>query len=1098
MPLHKCLQVDNPKVLVLGSGALTIGQGGEFDYSGNQALLAIEEENISTVVINPNIATVQTNSSPNRKVYLYPLTKEWIRKVIEIERPHAIIGGFGGQSALNCLLELEEENILSEFNVTNLGTSSNSINITEDRDLFLKALEEIDIFAPKGAAVNSLSEALQEVESIGFPVIVRAAFALGGLGSGFASNNEELIEIVERALLSSPQVLIESSLRGWKEIEYEVMRDREGNCICICNMENFDPLGVHTGDSIVIAPSQTLSDSEYQLLRNTSIKIADKLEIIGECNVQFALDPYSKNFYVIEVNARLSRSSALASKASGYPIAFVAAKVVLGYHLLEISNPVTGNTSAFYEPSFDYISVKVPKWNFEKFPEILPEIDSTMKSVGEIMSIGRNFREAFQKAMRMVLESGVGLKQSMHSLDIDDVLKIVKKPTDKRVFAIFEMFYRGFKIEDVHEESRIDKWFLTELYEIFKLESSFVSKLTQRASENESAVSYIDEVFSKIPKEEWVSYKRGGFSEKQLVGLALEKSNFKKLENEFSRLSLIARKYRLSHDVRPCVKMIDTSSAEHPSSTNYLYMTYWGSQNDIEGYSKESSIIVLGGGAYRIGSSVEFDWCTVGCSEEISKQGYQSVMINCNPGTVSTDFNMSDKLYFEELTLERVLDIYDFENSKGVVVSMGGQRPNTLAGPLAESGVQILGHSAKTINSTEDRNLFSSILDKIGVMQPRFSSTTSEDEINKFVSEVGFPILVRPSFVLSGTAMNIATNEEELRDHVSKAAGFSNERPILLSEFIEGAREIEVDGVAKQGELIVSVIGEHLEDAGVHSGDATLLLPPQTVTREEVKVVKETVTKMISELKLNGPFNIQFLLKRGELKVIECNSRASRSFPFSSKVSGLNLAKIATDVAIGNDVEPIGFDTFSLKRSGVKASMFSFKRLSGSVPLLGVEMFSTGEVGCIDKNFYSALLLAFESTGISKAKKGILISSGTAKHKDSILKLIDYLKKFNLPIYGTSGTYKHLKSNGEEVLLAPWPGEAPEDSINLIKTGKVDLVINIPKSYQRLELTRGAKIRNAAVQNSCTLLTNIKKVEAYVKAYRYTELSGFSVKEMGD
>lgn len=1090
MPLHDVLKKEKKKILLLGSGALSIGQAGEFDYSGTQGLKAILEEDIEVIVVNPNIATVQTNPRPNSKVYLYPVNAHWVSEIIKLERPDAIVAGFGGQTALNCVIELERLGILKEYNVTNLGTSIDTLKLTEDRDLFAQVMTEIGIPTPPSFAETTVEGALAAAKKIGYPIILRASFALGGLGSGFAHNESQLKELAEKAFVNSSQVLIEKSLQGFKEIEYEVMRDSFGNVITICNMENFDPLGVHTGDSIVIVPSQTLSNDEYQMLRDASIRIVNRLGVVGECNVQLALDPFSEQFYVIEVNARLSRSSALASKASGYPIAYIAAKVVLGFSLLELKNPVTTTTSAFFEPSLDYVILKIPKWDLSKFPGVSTKLGTAMKSIGEIMSIGRTFPEALQKAVRMILESGVGLKKVFEDISDKDLAILITTPNDKRMLMVVEAFRREISVESIYQSTKIDRWFLEEIKELCEIEKEIinVAKKTMSAFPDLDPVAYLEKFSMSLGKKDWKRFKRYGFSDEQIALFALQ---VKKVANDFlttfelQKSSLIIRQYRLSLGIKPSIKKIDTTSAEYPTPSNYLYMSYEGEECDVEsiGTNDEKAVIVIGSGTYRIGSSVEFDWCAVTCSEVIRQNGFKSILINCNPETVSTDYNSSDRLYFEELSLERILDIVDYESPEGVIVSMGGQVPNNLAFGLALSQVKILGHSAEAIHNAENRNVFSNIINNEGIDQPRFKTAFGLKEIGEFIDEVGFPILVRPSYVLSGTAMKVASSREELEDDVKNAYAISEGQAILLTEYLEDAREVELDGVAQKGKVIISVVSEHLENAGIHSGDATHLLPPQTLTSETIAKIKLAGEKIIHGLNLNGPFNIQFLLKNDKIKVIECNSRASRSFPFVSKVTGINLAKIATEVFLGKKLVPLTFDEKSLKIFGVKAPMFSFKRLEGADPTLGVEMASTGEVGCIANNFADAFMLSLEATGIQRAQKGILISSGREVDKLKFISIIPILKKWNIPLFATEGTARHLSQHGLTVKTVPWPNQNDWSVIDLIREKKVDMVINVPKSYRREELTNGMLIRKEAIKNACSLITNSELAITYFTSF---------------
>ena len=1098
MPLNtKFLNLGRPpKILILGSGGLSIGQAGEFDYSGTQAIKALLEENIEVIVVNPNIATVQTNPIPGVKVYLYPVEPHWVEKVIEIERPHGIMAGFGGQTALNCMIALHDQGILNRYHIVNCGTSVQTLKVTEDRDLFAKKMREIDIPIPPSHAATTVQESLTAAASIGYPVIVRAAFALGGLGSGFACNQEELVKLVEPALASSPQVLIEKSLKGWKEVEYEVMRDCEGNIITICNMENFDPLGIHTGDSIVVCPSQTLSDDEYQILRNAAQKIVSAFEIIGECNVQYALDPHSHQFYVIEINARLSRSSALASKASGYPIAYVAAKVVLGYDLLELKNPVTGITFAYYEPALDYVTIKVPRWDLQKFKGASRRLGSTMKSVGEIMSIGRSFEEALQKAVRMVSESGQGISSFTSRLSREEELsEELHSPTDTRLYAVFQAFRSGWDIDKVHRLTDIDRWFLSKVREIAHGEKA-IQSLADNIPEKMSADIFIEGALRKLTPSALRKYKSLGFGDEQIAALLLGARASKNKETPLPiklsdrmilAASLTVRKFRKNLGIIPVIKKIDTTAGEYPSPSNYLYMSYVGLFNDPLTDDFKPPALVLGSGAYRIGTSVEFDWCAVSCSQKLLKEGWRSVILNCNPETVSTDYNSSDRLYFDEMTLERILDICDFERPKGVIACMGGQLPNKLAKPLAQSGVRLLGHSPHTIDMAEDRSKFSALLDTLKIDQPRWVEACAESEITRFVDTVGFPVLVRPSYVLSGAAMRVAYDKASLDEFLAAAGDVSQDHPIVISEFILGAREIELDGVARNGEIITAIVCEHVENAGVHSGDATLVVPPQRLYVETVRRVRGAAKAIAQGLQLNGPFNIQFLAKNNQIKVIECNARASRSFPFVSKVAGINLAEISTDVIIGKSPQFKLVSQDHLPFVGVKAPMFSFTRLTGADPILGVEMASTGEVGCIGRTFDEALLLSLEAAKCRRPIKGILVSAGPEHEKMKFLESAIYFEKIGLPLFATEGTAKFLSQHGIHATALSWPGEIPAkdglpDALEVIKSGKVDLVINVPKILDHTELTRGALIRRTAVQFGCSLLTNMETTNAFVQA----------------
>lgn len=1068
------------KVVVLGSGGLSIGQAGEFDYSGTQAVKALLEENLEVIIINPNIATVQTNPEEGTKVYLYPVTAEWVEKVFEIEKPQAIVAGFGGQTGLNCLLDLEDQGILKKHGVINLGTPADTLRMTEDRDLFAQEMDKIGIPTPPSAACDTLKEAITAANDIGYPVICRAAYALGGLGSGFADNDDELTALVEAALANSPQVLIEKSLKGWKEVEYEVMRDAEGNVITICNMENFDPLGIHTGDSIVVCPSQSLSDDEYQLLRNASRKMINALGVHGECNTQFALSPDSLEYYIIEVNARLSRSSALASKASGYPIAYIAAKVVLGYDLLELKNPVTGVTCAFFEPALDYVTIKVPRWDLSKFKGANRELGSTMKSVGEIMSIGRTFPEAIQKAVRMVTEVGQGLSFFNNKMDEKDLLAGLENPTDTRLYQVLQAFRQGYDIDFVHNATKIDKWFLFNLIEIIKTENQ-IKEICKGSSSDDEIISRLNDQ----DEETWRKWKQNGFSDEQIANVAVtgvHGSTNGYGDSKIIELSLRLREIRLCKGVAPVVKKIDTTAAEYPSPSNYLYMSYGGSHHDELPKNDKKGAIVLGGGSYRIGTSVEFDWCAVSCSRKLQEAGWRSIIVNCNPETVSTDYNSSDSLYFEELTLERVLDIQDFEKAEGAIASMGGQLPNKLALPLSSAGLKLLGHSPKTIDSAEDRSKFSALLDELGIDQPKWIAARSMDELGDFIDDVGFPVLVRPSYVLSGAAMKVAYDKESLDRFLGAAADISVDHPVVISEFLMGAREIEVDGVAKNGEIVTFIVSEHIENAGIHSGDATTVVPAQKLYVETVRQVKKAARLIALGLDLNGPFNIQFLAKNNHIKVIECNARAARSFPFISKTVGMNLAEVATDVMIGKEPKLDRHLEDELPHVGIKAAMFSFTRLRGADPVTGVEMASTGEVGCIGNNFDEALLLSLEAAKVRPPKKGVLVSAGSEDNKLKFLESAAHLKKIGIPLYATEGTAKYLNDHGFEVTSLAWPDESENNVIKAIKDGLVDFVVNLPKNSLKSELTSGTRIRQAAVTFDCPLLTDMEKATAYIRA----------------
>lgn len=1072
-----------PRVLLLGSGGLSIGQAGEFDYSGTQAIKALREEGCEVVVVNPNIATVQTNPEPGLTVYLYPVEPEWVEKVIAAEKPDAIVAGFGGQTALNCLIALHDRGALAEHGVLNLGTPVTTLRMTEDRDDFARKMREIGMPVPPSHAATTLREAERAADQIGYPVIVRAAYALGGLGSGFASNRQELAALVVPALANSPQVLVEKSLKGWKEVEYEVMRDGEGNIITICNMENFDPLGIHTGDSIVVCPSQTLSDDEYQILRNAARKIVEACGIVGECNVQYALDPFGHEFHVIEINARLSRSSALASKASGYPIAYVAAKVVLGHDLLGLKNPVTGITYAYLEPALDYVAIKVPRWDLGKFRGASRKLGSTMKSVGEVMSIGRSFAEAIQKAVRMVTETGQGLGAFRVDGRTDSELAgALASPTDMRLYDVVNALRRQWSIEEVHALTAIDKWFLARLREVTDLEKVIEAFAASSSAQGPSVdADLVRNALSGVDEVMWRKWKTAGFADEQIAALVLG-TDAAESGTRIQKASHAVRGLRRHLGVIPVVKKIDTTAGEYPSPSNYLYMSYGGMFDDPLPDDGKTPIVVLGSGAYRIGTSVEFDWCAVSCSRELQEAGYRSVIINCNPETVSTDYNSSDRLYFEEMTLERLLDIAESEKPMGVVVSMGGQLPNRLALPLAESGIRLLGHSPETIDMAENRSLFSALLDRLGIDQPRWVAATSQVEVDRFIDEVGFPVLVRPSYVLSGAAMRVAYDRDSLDKSLVFAVDISKEHPVVVSEFLVGAREIELDGVAKDGEILTSVVSEHVENAGVHSGDATMVVPAQNLYVETVRRVRAAGRLIAGGLNLNGPFNIQFLARQNHIKVIECNARAARSFPFVSKVIGLNLADVATAVFIGHEPRMYRLAEDDLPHVGVKAPMFSFTRLAGADPVLGVEMVSTGEVGCIGRDFHEALLLSLEAAKCRRPAKGVLVSAGPEHEKMKFLDCAAYFARMALPIYATEGTATFLEQHGIKATRLAWPGEGADDVLGAIREGKVDLVINIPKNLQRREMSHGARIRQVAVQFGCSLITNMETTEAFAQA----------------
>ena len=1057
------------KVLVLGSGALKIGQAGEFDYSGSQALKALREEGIETVLINPNIATVQTSEGVADKVYFLPVTPFFVEKVIDRERPDGILLSFGGQTALNCGVEIYRSGVLEKYGVNVLGTPVQTIIDTEDREAFAERMEEIDIKIIKSNAVNTVEEAAAAAAELGYPVILRAAFALGGLGSGFCDNEEQLRELAEKSFSYSPQVLVEKSLKGWKEIEFEVVRDCYDNCIAVCNMENFDPLGIHTGESIVVAPCQTLDNHDINLLRELAIKIVRHVGIVGECNVQYAYDPGSDDYRVIELNARLSRSSALASKATGYPLAFVAAKLGLGYGLHELKNSVTQTTPAFFEPAIDYIVCKIPRWDLSKFHGVSRKIGSSMKSVGEVMAIGRSFEEALQKGLRMIGQGAHGFVGNKE-LTVDNLDEALREPTDKRIFVLAKALQAGYSIDQIYDLTKIDKWFL------YKLQN-MVDTL-----EDLQKYSRIEDV----PEQLLRLSKCQGFSDHQIArALYKEQENIEPMQD-------VVRNYRKSLGIVPCVKQIDTLAAEFPAKTNYLYLTYNGTKHDIEFYNDDRSVIVLGSGAYRIGSSVEFDWCSVNALQTIRKSGWRGVMINYNPETVSTDYDICDRLYFDELSFERVMDIYELENPHGVIVSVGGQIPNNLALRLYDHSVKILGTSALDIDRAEDRNKFSSIVDELGIDQPKWKELTSLSDIHAFVEEVGYPVLVRPSYVLSGAAMNVCYSDDDLERFLDMAAEVSQSHPVVVSEFMQRCKEIEFDAVADGGNILAYAISEHIEFAGVHSGDATIVYPAQKIYVKTMRDIKSVARKIAAALHITGPFNIQFLAKENFVKVIECNLRASRSFPFVSKVSKINLIELATKAMMGEHPEPVSKDEFDFDYVGIKASQFSFTRLLQADPVLGVDMASTGEVGCLGDNFDDALLKSIVSVGYPVPEKGILISSGDALQKASLLDACRMLAAKGYKIYATGGTQRYLSENGVYSMRAVWPSEYEQDkslaekfdtALDLLEARKVDLVINIPKNYTHVELTNGYRIRRAAVDFNIPLITNARLATAFVRAF---------------
>ena len=1061
------------KILLLGSGALKIGEAGEFDYSGSQALKAVKAEGIKTVLINPNIATVQTSEGVADAVYFLPVTPYFVERVIERERPDGIMLAFGGQTALNCGVQLFQSGVLERYGIDVLGTPVETIMATEDRELFVEKLDEIEVKTIQSHAVTTMEDALVAANQLGYPVIVRAAYALGGLGSGFCDNDEELRVLAEKAFAFSPQLLIEKSLRGWKEIEYEVVRDAYDNCITVCNMENFDPLGIHTGESIVIAPSQTLSNDEYHKLRTIAIKIIRHLGVVGECNVQYALDPYSEDYRVIEVNARLSRSSALASKATGYPLAHVAAKLGLGYGLFEVQNAVTGSTPAFFEPALDYCVCKIPRWDLGKFHGVSRQLGSSMKSVGEVMAIGRTFEEAIQKGLRMIGQGMHGFCENKE-LVIPDIDTALREPTDTRIFVISKAFRQGYSVEQIHELTKIDRWFLYRLKGIL---------------ETSETLGTCDSIES-LPAELLQQAKEQGFTDFQ-IARAVTKEYKKPLHKEADQV----RQHRKSLGILPYVKQIDTLAAEVPAESNYLYLTYHGEEHDIVAEQDGKSVIVLGSGAYRIGSSVEFDWCGVNALHTIRKAGLRSIMINYNPETVSTDFDMSDRLYFDELTFERVMDIIDLEAPKGVILATGGQIPNNLALRLAANGVTILGTQAEDIDHAEDRHKFSAMLDELGIDQPEWSELTTIEDIDRFVERVGYPVLVRPSYVLSGAAMNVCSNQEELLRFLQLAANVSQDHPVVVSQFVEHAKEIEMDAVADHGEIIAYAISEHIEFAGVHSGDATIQFPAQKLYVETVRRIKRISRQIAEALHISGPFNIQFLARGNEIKVIECNLRASRSFPFVSKVLRLNFIDLATKIMLGLPYEHPTKDAFSLDYVGIKASQFSFSRLQKADPVLGVDMVSTGEVGCIGEDTEEAILKAMLSVGHHIPERGILLSTGGAKQKADLLEASQLLHEKGYKLYATAGTQHFLEENGVPATLVHWP-DSPEQpqALDLLHQHEVDLVVNINKNLSTGELTNGYNLRRAAIDLNIPLITNARLAATYIKAFCTLSLEELEIK----
>jgi carbamoyl-phosphate synthase large subunit len=1061
------------KVLLLGSGALKIGEAGEFDYSGTQALKALQEEGIYTILINPNIATVQTSEGMADRIYFLPVTPFFVEKVIAKEKPDGVLLSFGGQTALNCGIELQKSGIFERYGARVLGTPVTSIIETEDRELFAEKLNSISVKTPRSIAVKSVNEAVKAAASLGYPVIVRAAYALGGLGSGFCKDEAGLRQLTEKSFTYSSQVLVEESLKGWKEVEYEVVRDRYDNCITVCNMENFDPLGIHTGESIVVAPSQTLTNREYHKLRELSIRIIRSVGIVGECNVQFALDPDSEDYRVIEVNARLSRSSALASKATGYPLAFVAAKLAIGYGLQELKNSITKETSAFFEPALDYIVVKIPRWDLDKFHEVSREIGSSMKSVGEVMAIGRNFEEAIQKGLRMI---GQGMHGFVGNKDIEDIIidRELAVPTDMRIFVIATALLKGYSVEKIFDLTRIDRWFLEKLKNIFDVRTALLGYHSP----------------GEVPDDLFINAKKLGFSDFQMARF-IYKSDKRHITGDLLKI----REYRKEKGILPLVKQIDTMAAEYPAQTNYLYLTYNGNEHDIGFHRDGRSVIVLGSGAYRIGSSVEFDWCGVNAVQTIRNEGLRAVMINYNPETVSTDYDVCDRLYFEELTFEHVMDIIDLEQPMGVIVSTGGQIPNNLAIRLHEQGVHILGTSPLSIDRAENRHKFSSMLDRLEIDQPRWKELTSVEDAEKFVEEAGYPVIVRPSYVLSGAAMNIVSNKSELAHYLNLASKVSKQYPVVISRFIEDAKEIEMDAVARHGEVVCYAISEHVEFAGVHSGDATMLFPPQKIYVETVRRIKKISRQIAQDLRISGPFNIQFLAKDNDVMVIECNLRASRSFPFISKVLKTNFIEIATRVMLGLPVQKPDKSLFDLDYVGVKASQFSFTRLQKADPVLGVDMVSTGEVGCIGDSYYEAILKSMLSVGYKVPGKAVLFSSGPARSKIELLSSARMLEERGLEIYATGGTHDFFIQNQIPSIMLHWPDEYKKpNTMDYLREKKIDLVINIPKNLSKSELDNDYQIRRSAVDFNIPLITNARLASAFIYAFCLENVDMMSVK----
>ncbi len=1064
------------KVLLLGSGALKIGEAGEFDYSGSQALKALKEEGIFTVLINPNIATIQTSENIADKVYFLPVTPDFVEQVIEKERPDGIMLAFGGQTALNCGVKLYQGGILDKYNVKVLGTPVQAIIDTEDREKFVSKLDEIDVKTIKSEAVTAVADAKRVAAELGYPVIVRAAFTLGGLGSGFCDNEQEIDALAQKAFTYSPQILVEKSLKGWKEVEYEVVRDRFDNCITVCNMENFDPLGIHTGESIVVAPSQTLTNSEYHKLRRIAIKIIRHIGIVGECNVQYALDPNSEDYRVIEVNARLSRSSALASKATGYPLAFVAAKLGLGYGLHELKNSVTQSTTACFEPALDYVVCKIPRWDLGKFKGVSRELGSSMKSVGEVMAIGRSFEEAIQKGLRMIGQGMHGFVANKE-FAVDEVEQALSKPTDERIFIIANAMHNGYSVDDIHALTKIDKWFIAKLAAIYKLDQ----QLKNFEKIEDVPVGLLREV------------KQKGFSDFQIARIIY------KTNDSLEVMMDAVRAFRKNHGIVPVVKQIDTLAAEYPAMTNYLYLTYNGTAHDVDFECDGNSIAVLGSGAYRIGSSVEFDWCSVNAVNTIRSAGKKAIMINYNPETVSTDYDMCDRLYFDELTLERVLDITDLEQPQGVIVSVGGQIPNNLATRLDNHDVKLLGTSADNIDKAEDRHRFSQMCDDLGIDQPRWKEMTSLDDIYEFADNVGFPLLIRPSYVLSGAAMNVVSNRDELEGFLTLATNVSKQHPVVVTEFIEHAKEIEIDAVASNGEVLIYAISEHVEFAGVHSGDATMVFPAQKMYVETMRRVKKIARKVAKGLNITGPFNMQLMAKDNDIQVIECNLRASRSFPFVSKVLKVNLIDIATRVMLGIEPEIPSKSAFDLDYVGIKAPQFSFSRLQKADPVLGVEMASTGEVGCIGEDIDDAILKSMLSVGYSIPKRSVLLSTGDSKSKADMIYAAQALQRKGYEIYATKGTADFLSNNGVNATVLHWPDSGMQpNTLDYIKERKIDLVVNIPKNLSKDELNNDYTIRRSAVDFNIPLITNARLASTFINAFCRIERSDITIKSWNE